>query len=109
MEYADAAADADARFPGMDGLPPGGPLLEPLPDPDVPQEIQILMNTPISAWTDDNWLTAGWVRITDPEVARSTGVALGSYVPSTPARQLGEGEPNHLEAEWLQLGWTRLR
>ena len=109
MEYADAAADADARFPGMDGLPPGGPLLEPLPDPDVPQEIQILMNTPISAWTDDNWLQAGWVRITDPAVARSTGVALGSYVPSTPARQLGEGEPNHLEAEWLQLGWTRLR
>ena len=41
MEYADAAADADARFPGMDGLPPGGPLLEPLPDPDVPQEIQL--------------------------------------------------------------------
>ena len=105
MEHAGAAADAEARFPGMDGLLPGGQL----PDPEVPAEIRVLMNTPFAAWTDDDWRTAGWVRITDPEVARNTGVRMGSYVPSMPGRELGADEPHHLEEEWLQLGWTRLR
>ena len=101
----EGAAEADARFPGMDGIPPGGNL----PDPGVPPEIRVLMNTPLAAWTDEDWHTAGWVQITDPEVARSIGVSINSYMPSMPSRVLGPGEPNHLEAEWLQLGWTRRR
>ena len=102
MEQAAAAA----RFPDMADLAPGD---QPPDDLGRFAEIRILMNTPYAAWSVDDWRTAGWVQITDPAVARNTGVPLGSFVPSMPERPLGEGEQNHLESEWLQLGWTRLR
>ena len=69
MEQAAAAA----RFPGMADLAPG----DQPQDSGVPPEVRVLMNTPFAAWSDDDWRTAGWVQITEPEVARNTGVQLG--------------------------------
>ena len=100
------AGDAD-RFPGMADLAPG--QAGDADQPQIPPEIRVLLNMPLAAWQDADWQTAGWVQVTDPRVSQTTGVELGQYVPPLPTRDLTPGEPDYLEAEWMQLGWTRLR